>query len=118
MLASPDAAKTMSKYCMSHSYYSVEAENAEYEFISDVSKIATNMKKPIFYNYKLGLRKMGQVGMFPPMGLDICTRIMADIGVVENPKDRDYKALANSYYDAMINNLDTHWSEYLKTAGY
>ena len=108
----------MAKYCMPHSYYPVEATDAEYEFIEDVNHMAARLENPIFNNYKVGLRKTSQVGMFPPMGLNLCTKIMADIGVVENPAERDYKALAKSYYNGMIKNLEDNWKDYLKTAGY
>ena len=118
MMASPDAAEVMAEYCMPHTYYPVTEVNAEYEFIADTNLLVANVRKPIFNNYKLGLRNATSAGMFGSMGLNICTRIMSEIGVVENPKDRNYWKLASDYVSSINKYMNDNWSELLKKAGY
>lgn len=118
MMASPDAAEVMAEYCMPHSYYPVETETADYEFIADTNRLVARMEAFTFNNYKLGLRNETQAGMFGTMNLNLCTKIMSEIGVVNDPSERNYKALAESYFDQIEKHMADNWSEYLKKAGY
>ncbi len=118
MMASPDAAEVMAEYCMPHSYYPVETETADYAFISDTNRLVARMESFTFNNYKVGLRNETQAGMFGTMNLNLCTKIMAEIGVVNDPKERNYTALAESYFDQIEKHITDNWSEYLKKAGY
>ena len=118
MMASPDAAEVMAEYCMPHSYYPVDATEADYQFVADTNRMVVRMENFTFNNYKLGLRNETSAGMFGTMNLNLCTKIMAEIGVVEDPKDRNYAALAESYFNQIEKNITDNWADFLKKAGY
>ena len=118
MMASSDAAELMAEYCMPHAYNPVENIETDYEFVSDVNRMVARTKSFTFNNYKLGLRNETNLGVCGSMGLNLCTKIMADIGVVNDPNERNYATLAQGYYDDVKTYVNNNWATLLKNAGY
>ncbi|MBQ8229270.1 MAG: hypothetical protein IJZ32_01080 [Clostridia bacterium] len=117
MMASEDAAELWSEYGLMSAYDQSDKTEYDYAFLKDVADIHNTTTKKIFYSSTYGLRKeMGTTVGFGDFSASMVTSITADIGVVEDPRDRDYAALATTLCEKNLTKIQTVWPTWLETA--
>ena len=85
--------------------------------MQDVANIHSSTTKNIFYSSTYGLRKeMGATVNFGGLGATMITSITAKIGVVSDPSQRDYAALATMLYNDNLEKNKSTWPTWLQVA--
>ena len=117
MMASKDAANLWSEYGLMNAYDYSDKVNYDYAFLQDVANIHSSTTKNIFYSSTYGLRKeMGATVNFGGLGATMITSITAKIGVVSDPSQRDYAALATMLYNDNLEKNKSTWPTWLQVA--
>lgn len=117
MMASKDAAELWSEYGLMSAYDTNVKSEYEYPFLKDVADMHKATTKTFFYSGTYGLRKkMGATAHFGNFDASMVTSITASIGVVNDPADRDYEALANTLCEQNLEKIKLLWPTWLKTA--
>lgn len=119
MLASEDAAKVMSKYAMGSAYAQADILQSDYPFIKNAKNIFNTRKRHVTnLPYADSVRGRTQMFVLPKFSGTFCVDINAEIGIVSDPKNRDYDALARKYYDDIRKDAKDNWAKYMERGGY